>query len=95
MNCCVAYDIAGNRLRLRIAKRCRKIGLLRMQKSLFLGRASDDDVRELEREMRPLLAPNDRLAIVALEKETFHSLIQQSGDARLLLLERPFVFWQF
>ncbi len=95
MYCWVAYDISSNRLRLRIHKACRKIGLLRYQKSVFLGQVAAEELRDLEQEWRLLLAPTDKLAVLPLDKPAFQLLLQQSNDARILRMAQAFVFRDF
>ena len=92
MYCCVTYDIRDNRLRLRLSKYLRRKGLLRYQKSVFIGRLDEESRREIERDWRPLLSPDDRLAFILLEKPVFRSLLQQTADARVRRLGQPFVF---
>lgn len=90
MYCCVTYDIRSNRLRLRISKHLRRIGLLRYQKSVFLGRMDEETRLEIERELRPLLAPDDKLAVVPLEKAAFQSMLHQTRDTHVHRLGKRF-----
>ncbi len=92
MYCCVTYDIRSDRLRLRLSKYLRRKGLLRYQKSVFIGRLDGEVRQEIERDWRPLLAADDRLALILLEKPVFRSLLQQTADARVRRLGQPFVF---
>lgn len=39
----VVYDIADDKIRTKIAKKCLEIGLYRVQKSVFLGNISKND----------------------------------------------------
>ena len=41
------YDIASNKIRNRVAKRCKKYGLTRVQKSVFLGKMDITRFEEL------------------------------------------------
>ena len=43
----IMYDIASNKIRNRVAKRCKKYGLTRVQKSIFLGRMDFNRFDEL------------------------------------------------
>lgn len=92
MYCWVAYDISSNRVRLRISKACRRIGLLRYQKSVFLGRVGAEELRSLEQEWRLQLAPTDKLAVLPLDKRAFRLLLQQTNDARIQRMAQAFVF---
>lgn len=95
MYLCIAYDISSNRTRLCAGKYCKKIGMLRLQKSIFIGQVRESDRFNFETEITPLLSPTDRLAIFSLNKETWHYLLQTGKDERLLLLGRKLNVWQF
>lgn len=41
------YDIAENKIRSKIAKKCKKYGLIRVQKSIFLGKLDTNRFDEL------------------------------------------------
>lgn len=41
------YDIAENKVRSKVAKTCKKYGLIRVQKSIFLGRLDNNRFDEL------------------------------------------------
>ena len=43
----IMYDIAENKIRSKIAKTCKKYGLTRVQKSIFLGRLDTNRFDEL------------------------------------------------
>ena len=93
MYACVAYDISSNRTRLRASKWCKKIGLLRLQKSVFAGRAAADAIAEMEKELRPMLLSSDKFVVIPLEKPSFIALIQQSNNARFQQLREAFVLF--
>ena len=94
MYTCVAYDISSNRTRLRASKGCKKIGLLRIQKSVFAGKTSKAQLQELESEIRELLRPKDSLVIIPLDKPSFLELVKQSNNARLAELQKPFMLFE-
>ncbi len=83
MYTCIAYDISSNRTRLRAGKYCKKIGLVRLQRSVFAGKASAGAVGELEAEIRALLAPGDKFVVIPLDKPGFEALAGQSGWERV------------
>lgn len=93
MHICLAYDISNNRLRLRMSKHCKRVGLLRLQRSLFVGEISAFDLAELEREYRPVLAQTDKFAVLQLEKADCQALLQQSSDELLRDIAEPFANW--
>jgi len=43
----IIYDISKNKVRNRVAKECKKAGLIRVQKSVFLGRTESNRFDEL------------------------------------------------
>jgi len=43
----IMYDIVENKIRNRIAKQCKKCGLIRVQKSIFLGKMDTNRFDEL------------------------------------------------
>jgi CRISPR-associated protein Cas2 len=92
MYTCIAYDISSNRTRLRASKSCKKTGLVRLQKSVFAGKASAAAIAELEAEIRALLAPGDKFVVIPLDKPGFLALAEQSGCAAVRRLGELFVY---
>lgn len=45
----VVYDISDDKVRNKIVKKCKEVGLYRIQKSIFLGEVSKEDVFVLEK----------------------------------------------
>jgi len=80
MHYCVTYDISSNRLRLRTAKWCKQAGLLRLQRSVFVGAALKRLIEELETQVRAEMHPKDRLCIIALSQEAWQRM-QIAGEA--------------
>ena len=72
---CVAYDIRSNKLRLKMAKICLKIGLWRVQRSIFMGRSLPRLVGDLEAAARLALLPTDRFMLLPLDEPTFEKLL--------------------
>ena len=95
MYLCIAYDISNNRLRLKAAKMCRRIGLIRMQKSVFVGETRADLLAELEQIFRPVLPVTDTLAIIRLEKSEYDKILQMSKNPDLQNLRQKSAVWQF
>jgi CRISPR-associated protein Cas2 len=54
----VIYDITDDTLRLRIAEACKESGLVRIQKSAFLGRIDSQKRKSLKLRLRELLGNN-------------------------------------
>jgi CRISPR-associated protein Cas2 len=95
MYVCIAYDISSNRLRLKVSKYCKKIGLQRLQKSMFWGETRKEMVAELEKDIRPLLSPrSDQLAIIPLDSNVFKEIAQKSGIEVLQNQLQSFLFHQ-
>jgi CRISPR-associated protein Cas2 len=76
---CVSYDISSNRTRRFAVKCCKQAGLLRLQRSVFAGASAPESLTELENLLRPMLAPDDRLAIIPLDKKAWRE-ISLSGN---------------
>lgn len=75
----VIYDIHKNRTRQRIAKRCKFYGLVRVQKSVFLGKVKGKWLKRLYNELSQTINQRtDRLFIVPFGADSF-SRIMQTG----------------
>ena len=48
----VIYDITSNKIRNNVIRKCKNVGLYRVQKSVFLGDLEDNKFDELELELR-------------------------------------------
>ncbi|MEY4928210.1 MAG: hypothetical protein RI894_2648 [Bacteroidota bacterium] len=60
MHIWVFYDISNNKLRLRISRLCKQVGLLRVQKSVFCGKLPTKRAfRELRETLRKDIAAPD------------------------------------
>lgn len=51
------YDISKNKIRTKIVKFCKNIGLYRVQKSVFLGDIESNDVDELKIQSEDIIDP--------------------------------------
>ncbi len=64
----LAYDIADDRLRLRAAEKAQYFGLMRMQKSVFVGRPSRRALTHLcqwlDDELKPNLQTDDKVLLL-------------------------------
>ena len=54
----VIYDITNNKIRRKIIKICKNIGMYRVQKSVFLGDIEDNDFDEIKIRIEDLINPN-------------------------------------
>lgn len=90
MYICIAYDISNDRFRLKVSKMCRRIGLLRLQKSVFMGETRKAMLAELEQAVRPVLPASDQFAVIPLAKKEYRNLLKlaQKTDLKELLQHR-------
>lgn len=51
----VIYDIADDTLRLKVAEACKEFGLVRIQKSAFLGRIDSQKRKNLKHKLKEIL----------------------------------------
>lgn len=71
----IAYDISDNKTRRLAVKLCKKAGLTRIQRSLFMGAAPVPKVEDIRSELSPLLDPKtDSLTIQPLDKAAYQRL---------------------
>ncbi|MBI4854574.1 MAG: CRISPR-associated endonuclease Cas2 [Acidobacteria bacterium] len=91
----VIYDISNNKSRDLIAKECKKIGLYRVQKSVFLGTLNKTQLKELElRCSNTIDLDSDALYIFPMCEEDFKkvSLLGQAFDKQLVTDEVKALF---
>ena len=70
------YDIEKNKIRNRIAKLCKQMGLYRVQKSVFLGKVGKSRLDELALESKELInEETDSVYIFPLCEEDFRKVI--------------------
>ena len=71
----VFYDISHAKTRRLAVKLCKQAGLVRVQRSVFIGRAPASKIADMETELKPLLTgPSDSLSIQPLDRAAFHRL---------------------
>lgn len=91
----VLYDIVDDRLRTRAAKACQRIGLYRVQKSVFLGELAPNEQDELSVELEGLIEPDvDSVYIFPMCREDFGKihLLGQAFDKELVTDEVKSLF---
>ena len=91
----VAYDISSHRTRRLAAKGCKQAGLLRLQRSVFAGNASAEHLRELEDGLRDVLAPQDRLSILPIDKTAWQQMRLLGDQPDKATLSRQKRVWHF
>lgn len=74
MHYCIAYDISNDRLRVRVVKLLKKAGLVRLQKSVFIGLSPPQMISDLKKEVSTLLFKTDKFCVIPLDKNAWQSL---------------------
>jgi CRISPR-associated protein Cas2 len=83
----VVYDIAKDRTRTRIAKRCLDFGLYRVQKSVYLGDLPPNRVEEVLQFSQELLDPHtDAVFVFPMCREDFERvrIVGQGFDRQMV-----------
>ncbi|GBC60646.1 CRISPR-associated endonuclease Cas2 [Desulfonema ishimotonii] len=83
----VIYDIAENKPRTKVAKECKKAGLIRVQKSVFLGKLEWNRFDELGEKCRSLInEETDSLYLFPFSQEDFRrvQVLGQGFDKKLV-----------
>lgn len=90
------YDISNDKVRNKIVKLCKNVGLYRVQKSVFLGDINSNDLDELSLESESLInKKSDSVYIFPMCKQDFDKvvLLGQAFDKKFVsddLLEKFF-----
>ncbi len=96
MICWVLYDIKKDRSRDRVAKICKKAGLYRVQKSVFLGSLENNEKDTLELEVYDLIDhETDSVYIFPMSKNELRqtALLGQAFDKKLITDEVKVLFF--
>lgn len=93
MYLCIAYDISSTRTRTRAARYCKRIGMMRLQKSVFIGQVQESQKNELETTILPLLATSDKWAVIPMTKEIWVHTIKNGNDNKILPLLNRVNVW--
>ncbi len=91
----VLYDIQNNKVRNKIAKICKRYGLYRVQKSVFLGNIEDVQKKSLALEIEELIdTENDSVYIFPMNKKELKQtdLLGQAFDKKLITDEVKALF---
>ncbi|MCP4111266.1 MAG: CRISPR-associated endonuclease Cas2 [Desulfobacteraceae bacterium] len=83
----VIYDISEDKIRSKVAKNCKKYGLIRVQKSVFLGRLESNRFDELGEKCRSLIDENvDSVYLFPFCQEDFRRVrvLGQGFDRKLV-----------
>lgn len=96
MICWVLYDIKKDKPRGRVSKICKKSGLYRVQKSVFLGSLEANEKDTLELNINDLIDPeNDSVYIFPMSKNELRqtALLGQAFDKKLITDEVKALFF--
>ena len=83
----ILYDIVEDKARAKVAKACKKYGLIRVQKSVFLGRLASSRFDELGEKCRSLINEDtDSLYLFPFCQEDFRrvKVLGQGFDRELV-----------
>ncbi|QTA80762.1 CRISPR-associated protein [Desulfonema limicola] len=83
----IIYDITENKLRSKVSKECKKAGLIRVQKSVFLGKLEWNRFDELGEKCRDIIDKDtDSLYIFPFCQEDFRQIkvLGQGFDKKLV-----------
>lgn len=86
----VMYDIKIDRIRTKLAKECKNIGLYRVQKSVFLGEIEDNDFDEIKLRAEDLInIEEDSVYVFPMNKAELNKagIIGQAFDKELVTNE--------
>jgi CRISPR-associated protein Cas2 len=81
------YDIRSNKIRNRIIKYCKNVGLYRVQKSVFLGNINSNEIDELKVQSEDIINPDtDSVYIFPMCEADFKKaiLLGQAFDQELV-----------
>ncbi|RMG70665.1 MAG: CRISPR-associated endonuclease Cas2 [Bacteroidetes bacterium] len=86
----LVYDISQNRTRSRLARELEAIGMMRIQKSVFLGNPRPKVLKDLLRRSRAELQEGDRLYCIPVTEAQVEGLGEQglTEDLDLILGRR-------
>lgn len=83
----IVYDISSNKIRTKVAKECKKAGLYRVQKSIFLGRLEWNRFDELGEKCLDLInEATDSVYLFPFCQEDFRkiAILGQGFDKKLV-----------
>jgi CRISPR-associated protein Cas2 len=93
---CIAFDISSDKVRRDVTKLIKKTGLVRIQKSIFIGQSEGSRIKSLETSLKLLIEPlRDRLFIAPLDNWAYQhmSFLGFSPDKQLLTRQVPVRFF--
>lgn len=86
----IIYDIRKNKIRSKISKLCKQLGLRRVQKSVFLGKTKKSLLKNFKKEAYQLInLRTDVLFIVPMSMEEYRRMIQLGSGFDKKILKGP------
>lgn len=71
----VVYDIQSTKIRNSIIKKCKNIGLYRVQKSIFLGKLNKNEIKELKLFIENMVdKQNDSVYIFPIRRDDYQTM---------------------
>jgi CRISPR-associated protein Cas2 len=67
------YDISSNRIRKKLADQLLNYGLIRVQKSVFLGNLESNRIDELSLYAESMLEENDQLYVIPIHRDDMNA----------------------
>ena len=83
----VMYDIGEDKARARVARQCKRVGLYRVQLSVFIGRVSASEFEALQLDIEDQIDPDyDKVYLFSMSQQTLRQTVQlgQAFDQRLV-----------
>jgi len=83
----VIYDIENNKTRLKVARKCKNVGLYRVQKSAFLGDIEENIFDELKLQLEDMIdTSKDSAYVFTMSKSELNKagLIGQAFDRKMV-----------
>lgn len=71
----VAYDISSNKNRRKVAIQCKRIGLVRIQKSVFMGRITKTSFRDFKEASAQLISKTDKLYLMPISPNMYKNML--------------------
>ena len=86
----IIYDISNDKSRLRVFRKCRQYGLVRVQRSVFTGKIQPKLLTQLEEEILEFIEDEtDRLLVFQMPSDSFDAIRTYGQPIRLRQIARP------
>ena len=72
----IMYDISNDQARSKVAKRCKQLGLYRVQRSVFAGKARKQGLQNFHAETRGMMnVKTDRILVLRTSKKALQRML--------------------